>query len=327
MSVCTVIIVNWNSWDYLFPCLDALYVQTFQDFQVVVVDNNSADQDPVSRLQQYPRLTFIRNANNIGFAAANNQAIQVAEDSDWVVLLNPDTLPAETWLENLCQAAVTFPNYSFFGSRLVLADTPDKLDGVGDVYHMSGLSWRSGHGLETVTVAEDFREIFSPCAAAAMYRREAVLAVGGFDEDFFCYNEDVDLGFRLRLAGYRALSVPDSIVLHHGSATTSVRSDFAVYHGHRNLVWTWFKDMPMPLLWLFLPVHVLHNLASVALYLIRGQGKVIVKAKWDAVKGLPAIWAKRKSIHSGSRVSWRNLWAQIDKCLIVGPGNKHKRMS
>ncbi len=239
-------------------------------------------------------------------------------------MLNPDTLPETDWLENLCKAADEHSDFSFFGSRLVMAGNPDKLDGTGDVYHMSGLSWRSGHGLPVLSVSDDAREIFSPCAAAAMYKREELLSVGGFDEDFFCYNEDVDLGFRLRLAGHRALSVPDSVVLHHGSATTSVRSDFAVYHGHRNLVWTWFKDMPMVLLWLFLPMHVLYTLACIVLYAKRGQGKVIIRAKWDAVKGLPHMWGKRKSIHSSFRVSIPSLWKIINKCLIVGPGNKHK---
>lgn len=208
-----------------------------------------------------------------------------------------------------------------------MADTPDKLDGTGDVYHMSGLTWRSGHGLAAASAGDKVREIFSPCAAAAMYKREDLLAVGGFDEDFFCYNEDVDLGFRLRLAGHRALSVPESLVLHHGSATTSVRSDFAVYHGHRNLVWTWFKDMPMVLLWLFLPAHVLYNIACVVLYMVRGQGKVILQAKWDAVKGLPHVWAKRRAIHADSHNSLRSLWKIINKCLIVGPRTKYKKMS
>jgi len=324
MSFCAVIIVNWNSWDYLFPCLEAVYQQTLQDFDLIVVDNASSDQAPGSLLDEYPRLTFIQNGENLGFAAANNQAIRLAVDCEWIVLLNPDTLPRKTWLECLQKAATAYPDFSFFGSRLVMVDNPDKLDGTGDVYHMSGLSWRAGHGLDTSSVSDKSKEIFSPCAAAAMYRRQDLLSVGGFDEDFFCYNEDVDLGFRLRLAGHRSLSVPDSVVLHHGSATTSVRSDFAVYHGHRNLVWTWFKDMPMVLLWLFLPAHVLYGLACVILYAMRGQGKVIVRAKWDAIKGLPRIWGKRKSIHGCSRVSLPSLWKIFNKCLIVGPKNKHK---
>jgi GT2 family glycosyltransferase len=123
------------------------------------------------------------------------------------------------------------------GSKLVKAADLAVLDGVGDAYHISGLVWRMGHGEPVASFSEQVREVFSPCAAAALYRRSVLLEVGGFDEDFFCYVEDVDLGFRLRLAGHKALSVPDAVVYHVGSATTGGQhSDFAVYHGHRNLV-------------------------------------------------------------------------------------------
>ncbi len=325
MSKCVVVIVNWNSWEYLYSCLESVSQQTFREFRVVVVDNNSETPGRQDLCVEFPFLTLITNDTNVGFAAANNAAIQAAADCEWVVLLNPDTLPRKDWLERLCNAAAVNPEFSFFGSRLVMAATPDTLDGTGDVYHMSGLSWRAGHGVSVTSVTQEAHEIFSPCAAAAMYRRKDLLAVGGFDEDFFCYNEDVDLGFRLRLAGHRALSVPDSIVLHHGSATTSIRSDFAVYHGHRNLVWTWFKDMPLLLLLLFLPIHVAYNIACVLLYLKRGQGRVILRAKWDAIKGLGKMWAKRKGIHDASSLSSKKLWKAVDKHLFVGPQTKYKQ--
>jgi GT2 family glycosyltransferase len=101
------------------------------------------------------------------------------------------------------------------------------------------------HGTPASALKGSECEIFSPCAAAALYRRSALLEVGGFDEDFFCYVEDVDLGFRLRLAGYRCLYVPLSVAHHIGSGTTGGKnSDFSVYHGHRNLVWAFVKNMP-----------------------------------------------------------------------------------
>lgn len=119
MPICTVIIVNWNSWDYLFPCIEAVNQQTFQDFQLIVVDNGSSDQTSASLLEKYPRVTFIQNYENVGFAAANNQAIQLAKECEWIVLLNPDTLPKGTWLENLHKAAVAYPDYSFSGVVLL----------------------------------------------------------------------------------------------------------------------------------------------------------------------------------------------------------------
>ena len=130
------------------------------------------------------------------------------------------------------------------------------LDGTGDAYHMSGLVWRMGHGMPVSSDTGKDYEVFSPCAAVAFYRRSAMQKIGGFDEEYFCYVEDVDLGFRLRLAGFRCLYVPKSVAHHVGSgATGGQHSDFAAYHGHRNLVWTFVKDMPGILFWALLPLH------------------------------------------------------------------------
>ena len=125
----------------------------------------------------------------------------------------------------------------------------------------------------------------------ALYRRSALDEPGGFDEDYFCYVEDVDLGFRLRLAGYCYLYVLQSVAYHVGSGTTGGQdSDFAMYHGHRNLVWTFVKDMPGILFWLLLPLlHLLLNLVSIICFTLRWRGGVIWRAKRYAVLGLPKM--------------------------------------
>ena len=144
-------------------------------------------------------------------------------------------------------------------------------------------------------------EVFAPCAAAALYRRAAFEEIGGFDERFFCYFEDVDLGFRLRLRGYRCLYVPDAIVRHVSSALSGYRSDFAVYHGERNAVWTFVKNMPGPLFWLYLPQHLALNVAALFYYPWRGQGRVVWRAKRDAILGLPAALRERRAVQQRRR--------------------------
>ena len=140
---------------------------------------------------------------------------------------------------------------------------------------------------------------------------------GGFDEDYFCYVEDVDLGFRLRLAGYRCLYVPQSVAHHVGSGTTGGQhSDFSTYHGHRNLVWTFVKDMPGLLFWLLLPLHVMLNLASLIWFALRGRGGVILRAKRDALLGLPKMWRKRQQIQKSRIASISDIWRVLDKHLI-----------
>src|SRR6185436_15150615 len=135
----------------------------------------------------------------------------------------------------LLEAAAAEPAFACFASELRMAGDPRLLDGAGDVYHVSGLSWRRGHQRPLSGLGTERREVFSPCAAAALYRRDVLAAVGGFDESLFCYFEDIDLGFRLRLEGHRCLYVPGAVVHHVGSALSGRRSAFTVYHGHRNL--------------------------------------------------------------------------------------------
>jgi GT2 family glycosyltransferase len=306
-----ILIVNYNSGAMLRRCLDALERQTRREFDVVMVDNGSSDGSVEGIEGRYANLTLVRAQRNLGFAAGNNLGLAHAPRARWVVLLNPDAFPEPDWLERLTAAAQRYPQFAFFGCRMMAAETPELLDGIGDVFHVSGLHWREGH--RRSLRAEDLRprEIFAPCAAAAMYRRDALEQVGGFDEDYFCYAEDMDLGFRLRLAGHRALYVPDAAVLHVGSGTTGWRSDFSVYHGQRNLVWTYAKDMPGALVYLYLPWHLAMNLAALGVLALRGQGWLALRAKIDALKGLPKMLKKRRSIQAGRCASARQLLAHM----------------
>ena len=308
----TVVIVNWNGAQFLERCLTALMAQTVVPNETILVDNASSDGS-LDIVRRFPSVRLLAQDKNLGFARANNLAIESASvDSEWIALLNPDAFAEPNWLEALLAAAQANPDVAFFGSKLVTAADTAVLDGAGDVYHVSGLVWRRGHGAPVSSLSEQVREVFSPCGAAAMYRRSALLEVGGFDEDFFCYVEDVDLGFRLRLAGYRCLYVPSSVAHHVGSGTTGGQhSEFSVYHGHRNLVWTYIKDMPGLLFWLFLPLHVLMNLATLFVFALRGQGKIIWRAKWDAIKGLPMMWRKRKVIQRNRKVSIGEIWRAV----------------
>lgn len=312
----TVIIVNWNSGRFLQECLRSLSRQALQPDQVLVVDNGSTD-DSSKWVGQAPGYKVVMLGDNLGFAAANNLAIRECR-TEYVALLNPDAFPEPDWLENLLVAARANPEVAAFGSRQMMHGVANTLDGMGDIYHFTGLVWRDGHGCPAASDTDSVvSEIFSPCAGAALYRRDALLAVGGFDEDYFCYVEDVDLGFRLRLAGYRSMYVPGSVVQHVGSASTGgQRSDFAAYHGHRNLVWTFVKNMPGLLFWLLLPAHLLLNLVSVGLLFCRGQGRVVLRAKKDALKGIPGMWRKRRQIQAKRTASVRDIWRVLDKRII-----------
>jgi GT2 family glycosyltransferase len=312
----TVIVVNWNGERFLERCLSALTAQTVKLHEVIVVDNASSDES-LETAQRFPGVRLIALARNMGFSQGNNLATEAAADSEWIALINPDAFADPRWLESLLTAARSNPEFDVFGSQLVNAADSTLLDGAGDAYHISGLVWRTAHGVPVSIFGESECEIFSPCAAAALYRRSALLEVGGFDEDYFCYVEDVDLGFRLRLAGYRCLYVSQSLALHVGSGTTGGQhSDFSVYHGHRNLVWTFVKNMPGLLFWLLLPLHVALNLVSIISFTLRGQGRVIWRAKRDALLGLPKMWRKRQLIQKARVASIGDIWRVLDRRFL-----------
>ncbi len=316
LKTVAVIIVNWNGSKFLARCLSALARQTVRPNRVIVVDNASSDGSS-EIVGMHTEIELLALDHNAGFARANNIAIASLPDTiEWVALLNPDAFVEPRWLETLLLTTVDYPDFDAFSSKLLYAFNPNVLDGAGDAYHIIGRVWRVGHGKAVSSFPDEVREVFSPCAAAALYRRSALLEVGGFDEDYFCYVEDVDLGFRLRLAGYRCLYVPSSVAKHIGSGTTGGQhSNFALYHGHRNLVWTYVKDMPGMLFWAFLPLHLAMNLVALLIFTLRGHGAVMLRAKRDAVLGLPKMWAKRRQIQSNRVIPWHTVLRAMEKGL------------
>lgn len=313
-STVTVIVVNWNGGAFLDECLMRLKQQSLLPKRILVMDNGSTDGS-AERAQQIPGVTVRMLGANLGFAVANNRALDEC-DTDLVALLNPDAFPDADWLMRLVFAAHAYPHVAVFGSRQMVYGLPATLDGIGDVYHISGLVWRDGHSRAQCTTDDVAGEIFSSCACAVLYRRDVLVRAGGFDEDYFCYVEDIDLGFRLRLAGHTCLYIPDAVVHHVGSASSGGHhSDFSVYHGHRNLVWTFIKNMPGGLFWALLPLHVLLNIIAVAHFAMHGQGKVIWRAKRDAIKGIPGMWRKRRRIQSSRSATITDIWRVLDKGL------------
>jgi GT2 family glycosyltransferase len=295
-----VLIVAFNSGGHLQRALDGLDAQTFRDFEIILWDNDSRDgAAEAARLPANARL--VRSSANLGFAGGNNAAARETR-AELLALLNPDAIPEPAWLERLVAALDARPDAVMAASRQLVAEDPGKLDGAGDVFHVSGVVYRGGFGAPSdgPLVAG---EVFSPCGAAALYRRAAFDAAGGFDERFFCYIEDVDLGFRLRLAGGRCVYAPDAVVAHVGSATTGAKSEFATYHGVRNRIWTIVKNVPGRLLLVTAPLHA----AVLGVQLVKApfHGRAVLNGTWrgvrDGVAGAPKFFADRRRLQAGRR--------------------------
>lgn len=318
LPLVSIILVSWNSARFLPRCLEHLSKQTFQGFEIVLIDNGSQDRGTDHIESEYPqlRLRVERLDSNIGFAAANNRGARLARGK-WIALLNTDAFPEPDWLEQLLQAARSHPGGSFFSSRQVQADQPALLDGSGDEYHVSGLAWRRFYNYQASRYGHNTEEVFGACAAAALYEREAFLHVEGFDEEFFSYFEDVDLSFRLRLAGGRCLYVPQAVVHHIGSASSGKTSPFAIYHAHRNMIWTFFKNMPGLLVWVCLPFHIAINALFVFSFLLKGRGTAILRGKLDAVRGMSRVLQKRRQIQRSRTASTWQIWRAMNRDVLA----------
>jgi GT2 family glycosyltransferase len=298
----TVCVIAYNSGPTLRACLQRLSEQTFRDFETLVIDNASPDPGDAAIAREFPFVRLIRNAENLGFTGAGNQAAREGRGR-WLVLLNPDAYPEPDWLAELMAAAGRHQQVLSFTSRQMVAEEPGLLDGLGDVMSITGIPYRGGY-LNPDTGQAKEGEVFSPCGAAMMIDRALFLRLGGFDEAFFCYGEDVDLGYRLQLAGEPTLLVPTATIHHVGSASTGGRkSEFAVFHGTRNRFWVLFKNTPALLLPLVVPLH----LVALALIYARRENRphirLILKAVRAAFAGAPAMFRARRKVRRLRRAS------------------------
>lgn len=292
----SVHIVAYRSRDTIGRCLAALEAQTVRPAEVLVLENGSPEAERVEASDLPDGVRFIESETNLGFAAGNNRLVE-ASSGRWLAFLNPDAFARPDWIEQLQAAIRRYPDVALFGSTQYSAERPDRLDGAGDVYHAAGLAYRAGY-LRPASLLPGEGEVFGPCGAAAMVRRDVFETLNGFDESFFCYNEDVDLAFRARLLGHRAVQLRDAAVDHMGYASSGRRSEFATYHGVRNRVWVFLRDMPGWLFPVLAPVHLAANLALWAAAARQGQFGLYGRALRDALADWPRIMRERRQLQA-----------------------------
>lgn len=321
----SVIIVVYCNQAVLARVIECLKAQSIDDFEIVIVDNSGNDHSETPTLPSDLSWSLISPTCNLGFAAANNLAAKCAR-GDWVALLNPDAFPRADWLEQLVAATKRHPAVPCFASLQFVAGEPGLLDGAGDVMTVAGIPFRGGYRRDAATSVIE-GEVFSPCGAAMLVHRELFLSLGGFDERFFCYCEDVDLGYRLRLAGFMTVLVPAARVDHIGFGSSSGLSDFAVFHGARNRIWTFVKNTPTSLFWWTLLLHIAVTVMLLMLHARRGD----LRPAWRGIRAafesgdFKAIRASRRAVQAGRtasvlailRVMALNPVAFIGRCIVI----------
>jgi GT2 family glycosyltransferase len=326
----SVVVVTWNRRDLLRSCLQSLTRQKLeQPFEVVVVDNGSDDGSPEMALQEFTgnaafRLKLIRNQVNRGFCAGNNQGFR-ASDSEFVALLNNDAEAEPDWLSALGRAFEGGPEVGMAASKILVHEDPGRIDKVGHLIYPDGQNRGRGSGELDAGQFDRIEEVLWPDGCAAMYRRAMLDQIGGFDEDFFAYADDAELGLRARIAGWKCLYMPAARVRHHRGATLGVRSERRLVLIERNRVLLAAKLFPWSLLWLNGAYYLTRLLAGLwASATHKGEvgrypgvsGKIrvvlaLLKGDLAALTLLPKMLAKRRSVNRIRKLSPREVRAII----------------
>ncbi|HUX87896.1 MAG TPA: glycosyltransferase family 2 protein [Chloroflexota bacterium] len=311
----SVVIANYNGRDLLGECLESLRQQTYSAYEVIVVDNGSTDGSAQWLGEHFPEVKLVRLPCNRGFAGGSNAGISVAR-GELIALLNNDTVVAPGWLEEMVRVLADQSEVGMVAAKLLFWNQPNVINSTGIAIDRVGIAWdRRGGQLEQPD--ESVVEVFGPCGGAALYRRTMLDDVGAFDEDFFCYLEDVDLAWRARLAGWRCLYAPKARVMHHHSATSVENSPFKRYHLGRNKVWMIAKNYPWPEILLYLPAILIYDVATVLLTPLFDRRSVMPQVRMASLTGrlaglagLAGALAKRRAIQRRRRVPpWRVLAA------------------
>ncbi|MDA2929596.1 glycosyltransferase family 2 protein [Acidobacteria bacterium AH-259-O06] len=308
----TIIVINYNGEQWISECLDSIFAQSRQPEEVLVVDNASSDHSLALIRTSFPQVKLISLPKNVGFAAACNRGIIQAR-GDLVAILNNDLALDSRWLAYLL--AENSGQWDFWASKILFASEPGRVDSAGDAMAIVGAAYKIGHG-DPAGRHMKAREVFGPCAAAALYRRSLLEAVGGFDADFFLIYEDADLNMRARLQGYRCLYVPQAIAFHRLNSAIRTFSHHYVFYGHRNSEYVFWKNMPGTLLFLYLPERIIFNLLSFVFFLFKGRAGSFLQAKVDFVRQFPAVMRKRGQIQQARKLSPAQFRSLLDRNWI-----------
>lgn len=302
MHEVAVVIPNYNGIQYLETCLDALRKQSFRDFQIILVDNGSTDGSLELVGKKYQEVEILPLPENLGFCWAVNEGIRKAEAA-YVILLNNDTQVFPEFVEQLYLQIRAHERAFSAGAMMIQAHNPGKLDAAGDYYSALGWAYARGKGKPPEKYRRA-RKVFAVCAGAAIYRTEILREIGLFDEEHFAYLEDVDIGYRARIAGYENWYCPEARVYHVGSGTSGSRyNQFKIRYSSRNNVYLLHKNMPILQVILNLPFLIVGFGAKLLFFALKGYGREYAAG----IKNGFCLSKKKENRKKKVKFRWKNL--------------------
>ena len=283
MAKTTVVIPNYNGIAYLEDCLTFLKRSKGTAFETIVVDNGSTDGSVAMVKERFSWAKVIELKENTGFSHAVNVGIKESK-TPYVLLLNNDTVVEHDFVVCLERAMDEHPGYFSFSSKMLCMKQPEVIDDAGDYYCALGWAFARGKGKSSQRFTAKC-DVFAACAGAAIYRREVFREIGYFDELHFAYLEDIDVGYRARLRGYKNGYCPEAVVYHAGSGFSGSRyNEFKVNLSSRNSVYLVYKNMPFLQILLNLPFLLIGYLVKTLFFIKKGMGFVYVRGLWRGLK-------------------------------------------
>ena len=272
MQEVSVVIPNYNGLAYLEGVLQSLENQTLKNYEVILVDNGSADGSCAYVEKIYPWVRIVKLSENFGFCKAVNEGIFLSK-APYVLLLNNDTEVKENFLEEMLNAIRRHERAFSCAAKMIQFHDREKLDDAGNYYCALGWSYARGKGKDVHTYENEER-IFAACAGAAIYRKEVFETIGYFDEEHFAYLEDTDIGYRARIYGYENWYAPKAEVYHVGSGTSGSRyNQFKTRYSSRNNIYLLYKNMPLLQIILNFPFLAAGFFVKFLFFSVKGMGK------------------------------------------------------
>ncbi len=311
----SVVVLNWNGSQVIEKCLTSVQGQTYHPLEIILVDNASTDGSVKLIKNHYPNIKLIVNERNLGFGGGNNVGIR-ASQGRYIMILNNDTRLDPKCIEELKRGIEKDERLGACASKILLDYEDDLIDAAGIVIYPDGLSIGRGR-LERGDRYNEETEVFAGSGCACLYRREMLEDIGLYDEDFFAYADDTDLGWRAQLANWKCIYNPKAIVYHFHSASSGTYSPLKAFLVERNRIWVAIKNFPLSLiitgqfftLWRYL-------FQAYGTFLGKGAAgrftkdfskiklvKILAEVYLSLGKSFPVMLRKRKAIQDKKRIS------------------------